>query len=115
MKRLFLGLLLIVVAFLLLVFGLGLASGVALAHEPYTKWMAPNGGKCCSEPDKECRPVRSYYDDEIGRFKVLVDGGWKIVPPSAVLTRESPDGRSHACIGPHTRNIYCFVNGRPKS
>lgn len=81
----------------------------AFAHEPYTDWLAPNGARCCSDVNRECRPVRSYRGDD-ERYYILLHGSWRPVPLGALLQRPSPDGSSHACVGADD-TIYCFVNG----
>lgn len=84
------------------------------AHDHYRQWFGVDGGPCCSDLGRECRPVRSYFDDETQRFKILLGGLWTVVPASAVRPYHSPDGSSHACLGTDG-TIYCFVNGEPKS
>ena len=91
-----------------------LGAGSGRAHEPYTKWLSNHGIKCCSDLERECRRVRSKWNDDIGMFQVLHEGQWLIVAASAVLKMESPDGDSHACIRKNTALVDCFVNGRPK-
>jgi hypothetical protein len=34
------------------------------AHDLYHGWLAPNGGRYCSDVEQKCRPVRSYIDDD---------------------------------------------------
>lgn len=99
---------------LAIVLALVLAASAAFAHDHrYRQWFGVDGGPCCSDLGRECRPVRSYLDDD-GRHRILLDGRWLAVPASAVRPYRSFDGSSHACIG-SSGTIYCFVNGEPKS
>lgn len=82
-------------------------------HGQYKRWFGQDGGPCCSDLGRECRPVQSYLDDD-GRHRIMLDGRWVPVPASAVRPYRSPDGSSHACIGKGGA-IFCFVNGVPKS
>lgn len=93
---------------------LGFVAGRATAHDHYGTWFGADGGPCCSDLGRECRPVRSYYDDEQRAFRILLDGLWQKVPAGAVRPYQSFDGSSHACLGTDG-TIYCFVNGEPKS
>lgn len=104
---------LIALAYTLVLVFLGFAAGRASAHDAYHDWLMPNGGRCCSDLERECRPVRSDWDADRGLFVILVDGRWRDVPPAAVIAKPSPDGSSHACIG-NAGTIFCFVNGEPK-
>lgn len=85
----------------------------AFAHGPYTDWLMPDGGKCCTDLKQECRQVQSWWDEERERFVIWHEGGERIVPPAALIDKPSPDGNSHACID-GAGTIFCFVNGKPK-
>ncbi len=107
------GNILLVLALAIAVFMIGaFTGGRARAHEPYGDWRQPGGASCCSDLQRECRPVRSYLGDD-GRHYVFLSGRWKPVPPGNVLKRPSPDGNSHVCAGLEDE-IYCFVAGVPK-
>lgn len=95
------------------VFALAKCGNEAKAHDKYHDWLGKDGVRCCTDLERECRPVRSFLHED-GLFRVWVDGRWREVPSHAVLDRPSPDGRSHACI---SRNglIFCYVNGSPRS
>lgn len=84
----------------------------ARAHGSYHDWLGPDGKRCCSDLERECRPVRSYKGDD-GFHYVFLSGRWQQVPPDKVLARDSPDGSSHVCASYDDR-IYCFVAGKPK-
>lgn len=86
--------------------------GHAQHHADYREWKDRHGFGCCD--DRDCRPTRAYVD-EAGRWRALVDGGWMIVPPDAVLRIPSPDGRSHICHTPGALEPRCFVPGEPRS
>lgn len=78
---------------------------VARAHGPYTDWRIPTtGGSCCNNAD--CRPTRARQDDD-GRWEAWDGARWLSVPPLAVLSMPSPDGRSHLCESGGA--VFCFV------
>lgn len=113
-------LVLAIIALALVALGYGLASaqsgnhgdGHAEHHADYRQWQDRRGYGCCD--DQDCRPTRAYVD-EYGRWRAMVDGGWMVVPPDAVLPIPSPDGRSHVCHTPGAREPRCFVPGEPRS
>jgi hypothetical protein len=105
---------LIAVALIVAVFAAGFLAGRATAHDRYHQWFGADGGPCCSDLGRECRPVRSYFDEEAGHYLILQAGRWVPVPARAVRAYSSPDGSSHACIG-SSGTIFCFVNGVPRS
>jgi hypothetical protein len=85
----------------------------AFAHDIYGGWTQPDTGRsCCS--DRDCQPARSYRGDD-GLAYVWLNGRWRPVPPRRVLAIPSPDGASHVCADPMTDEIFCFVEGQPKS
>lgn len=75
------------------------------AHEPYGSWRIPTtGGSCCNNED--CRPTRARQDDE-GHWEAWDGWRWLRVPPMAVLSIPSPDGRSHLCEARGA--VFCFL------
>ncbi len=108
----------VVAAFALGFFALATAAAwqAAKAHDKMGHWLDAWGVKCCSDLHKECRPVRSMYDEARGLYVVWIDGQPRDVPETAVLTTvESPDGSSYACLDQYDGRIRCFVNGKPRS
>lgn len=79
----------------------------AWPHEPYGSWRIPTtGGSCYNNED--CRPTRARMDDD-GRWEAWDGWRWLPVPPLAVLSIPSPDGRSHLCES--SGAVFCFVPG----
>lgn len=91
-------------------------AGPGAAHDPYTGWTQPGtGASCCNQmaPDRssgDCRPIVAKIDGN-GVWWVLLDSGWKPVPPARILQQASPDLSSHVCANLTTEEIYCFVPG----
>lgn len=73
------------VALSLVLFGAGLVLCLqwAFAHDSYHQWFGADGGRCCSDLGRECRPVRSYFDPELGAFLILLGGRWRPVAAGA--------------------------------
>jgi hypothetical protein len=82
----------------------------AHGHDIYSDWKDRRGYGCCH--DRDCRPVRADLTE--AGWRVWIDGRWVLVPPDAVLTIPSPDGRSHACISPGAIEPMCFVPGEAR-
>ena len=73
---------------------LALLAAPALAHDPYTGWMRPDGGgSCCNRTD--CRRVE-WRPGPAG-IEIEIDGHWIVPPPAAMLSQPSNDGTAHAC------------------
>ena len=85
--------------------------GHAEMHSIYQSWHNRENYSCCNNSD--CRPTRAYKDDD-GRWRVLADGQWVIVPPYAILDIASPDGRSHVCMAKGAVEPRCVVLGEPR-
>lgn len=82
----------------------------ARAHDPYNSWQDRNGFSCCN--DQDCGPTRAHKNED-GLWHALVNGRWIPIPPDAVLSIPSPDGRSHVCMG--QVRPRCFVPGETRS
>jgi len=88
----------------------------AIHEQFYATWLIPNGGNrrvqsCCNLRD--CYPAEIKLEN--GNYYAKSQWGeWIAIPPSKLEhlqsdPRESPDGRSHACIAGH--NVLCAVLG----
>lgn len=85
----------------------------AQLHENfYSGWMKPDNRtiSCCNKQD--CAPAQVKYKDGKYYVKSIWNGAWVYFPSEKIdWQRESPDGRSHACISQH--NVpYCLVLGQ---
>lgn len=95
----------------------------AAIHEQfYNSWLRPehrdDSGKrtasCCNKKDCRPSPFRPRAD---GDFDVLtLKGEWVRFPATLMEEnqsdpRESPDGLSHACVNPESRQPLCGVRG----
>lgn len=91
----------------------------AYGHDIYKDWTAWDGGSCCSERKEkdghvtgDCRPVRAMQDMD-GNWIAYGDGKEYRIPPQAVRSIKSPDGRSHICE--MHGHVFCFVPGEVRS
>jgi hypothetical protein len=91
----------------------------AIHEQFYLTWMIPNGGhprhqSCCNLRD--CYPTEIKFESDTYYARHRDTGEWVPIPPSKLEhlqndPRESPDGRSHACIVPHGTGVLCAVLG----
>lgn len=109
-------------AFVALMFWLGLNCGAVIAqeHHPrdihekfYSTWMMPDAPQtsCCNNND--CSPAASKYEN--GRWYAMRAEEWIPVPTQKIEhKRDTPDGRSHLCgrgssVGSFM--VFCFIRG----
>jgi hypothetical protein len=97
------------------------AAGTAAVANERSDWFKSlkipgNQASCCDIAD--CQPTDADWRN--GQWWVRLDGRWRPVPHSKVLTTPvSIDGAAYVCIGPATWSfggtppteapIYCFV------
>ena len=94
----------------------------ALLHEQfYSTWQIPNYGNprvysCCNK--KDCYPTSIKMVDGKYYARRREDGHWVYINPDRLEQnqtdmKESPDGQSHACMGPPgvSNTVYCATLG----
>ena len=85
----------------------------AQLHEDfYSGWMKPDNPtiSCCNKQD--CAPAQVRFEDGKYYVKSIWNGVWVYFSPEKIdWARQSPDGRSHACMS--KSNVpFCLVLGQ---
>ena len=86
-------------------------AGHDLWHRDFYAKLKRNDGEgaCCSETD--CRPTRSRVAG--GRYEVLVDNRWVVVPEDRVNAEIAPDAGTHVCAPKQTGHnvdvLFCVI------
>ncbi|WP_438745926.1 hypothetical protein [Bradyrhizobium sp. U531] len=102
--------------------GLMLLATAALAHDhgyyassPLKQWfesLQSEFGKCCTDADGYI-VSDADWESSRGRYRVLIDDEWVIVPDGAVITQPNRFGRTMVWrhhIDGHPR-VRCFMPG----